>query len=330
MLDFMRYMLPTISPFAGPGQSFYVVDSDFQTIWGQTDGTGLPDFYSTMAPGRVFRTGDYRDDDDAIQAAIDAAIGGRGDTVWITPGDYRVVDSIAVNKRGIRILGQPVQNPSRALVTLDGDTTAGLTDEIFNITAADVEIGFLRIIPDSGFIAFDFSAAANRLYCHHLFFDMETPAISAQTRGLVAIGAAANCLFEKIWWKSDGAQGSGLVTAGLLDSVIRKCYFFCRQSVNTTGIWASPWDVGAAVNGVIGEDLHFITSSGGVMTRPLDGANATIAGGLKLENCRFPSELGAAPIVPVGGFSASECTLVECYMAGAGAGDGGTLITVIA
>ena len=115
------------------GQTFYVIDSDFRTAaqgWSQADGTGPLDLFSQRVPGRTFygpglgeAVGSFATDEAAINAAFDACVDFRGDTVFMTPGSYQISTAITPNVPDVRWLGPAVRYEGAARAQINADVT---------------------------------------------------------------------------------------------------------------------------------------------------------------------------------------------------------------
>jgi hypothetical protein len=199
-------------------------------------------------------------------------------------------------------------------------TIAAVTgDQNINVTAADIEIAHINLIPVTADSAIDLTADADRLYVHDCAFDMATPAADTGTIGIDAIGAASNVLIQNCYFECDAAQGNAIVATALLDSVIEGCTFLL-----SSGTWASAILCGAATDRLIIRDCDFHASNA-TLTVAVNGTGATIASGVTVLRCYFADSVTVA----VDGFSAGECELAENYQAGVGATDGGVLVVAI-
>jgi len=78
----------------------------------------------------------------AIQAALDAMVDFRGDTLLLTPGLYSLATAINVNVEGARVLGPPTRNPASSRATLRG-TGAGVVPIV--VTGDNVEMAFMQL-----------------------------------------------------------------------------------------------------------------------------------------------------------------------------------------
>lgn len=293
---------------ATTGRMFFVAPSATYTIAGNS--FSASDNNDGLHPERALLT---------IAAAITKVTANADDVVVLLPGDHTVASaSLALSKARMTLTGLPsgAGNYVRPRTTI---TTSVTGDQIANVTAANIEISHLRIIPITAAAAIDLSAAADNFYIHDCSFDLATPAASTSTLGIDAIGAASNVLIERIYVECDGAQGAAIDVTGLVDSVIRDF-----QMHLSAGTWAAAITVGAATSRVLIQD-GFIGGVGTAITAGISGTGATIAAGVQINRVAF----GSICTVPIDNFDAGEANINLCYKMGVGATDGGTLITAI-
>lgn len=287
------------------GRQFFVAPSASYTIGGRT--YVASDGNDGLSPERALLT---------VAAALALTTASAGDMVVLLPGDHTATASLAMSKAGVTLTGIPGMR-SRPIAS-NTSLTVSASDEIINVTAADVEICNLRIIPITAKTGIDASAAANRLYLHDLYFDLTTPAVNTGTVGFASIGANSQVLIEDCYALSDGAQGPALTLTGTLNSIVRNCTI-----QNNAGSWAVGVLCGAATK-VLMHDCLFV-STGTAMTAGVSGTGATGASGCIFMNNRFSSLV----TVGIDNFDAGEAELSENYDAGVGATDGGVLIVAI-
>jgi len=137
------------------GEVFYAVDTNYRTAaqgWSRADRTGPLDLWAEKMPGRVFYgagggllapSSNYATDAAALQAAIDAMVDFRGDTLFMTPGNYSLATALNLNVSGMRWKGKMFPNPRRAAVTI----TDAIGDHSFAAAGDDMEIAFMRFVP---------------------------------------------------------------------------------------------------------------------------------------------------------------------------------------
>lgn len=289
------------------GRVFWVAPSASYTVDGRA--YSASDDNDGLSPERAFVT---------INRAWDKVAANVGDVIVLLPGTHSPSASITADVAGVTMMGLPSGRGNRWMQRTTIGAVTG--DQTINITAADIEIAFLNIIPVTTDTAIDISAAGSRAYIHDCSFDLYTPAANVGTIGVEALGAAERVLIENCTFQSDGAQGQAIVATALVDSEVVDCDFVLQGS----GTWASVVLCGAATTRVIVRRCRF-NDWNGTITAGVDGTGATIANGVSVQDCRF----GVTVTVPVDNFDAAEATLVENYDMGVGATDGGALIVAI-
>lgn len=288
------------------GRIFWVSPSDSYVIEGRA--FSASDNHDGLSPERALRTVNR------AQELVSASV---GDVVVLLPGTHTLTTALNLNKAGVTYTGLPCGkgNPLRPRTSL---TVSGAI-EIADVSAANIEIAHLNIIPASAQNAFDLAPDADGFHMHDFSLDFSTPAPSTSTVGLASPGACNGILIEDFSVLCDGAQGNAFVMTGTLGCTIRRGTF-----VLSAGTWASAIICGAGTSGLLLSELDFLVY-GTALTVAVNGTGATIASGVEVRHCRF----GNLVTVPVDNFDAGECTLIENYKAGVGAADGGTLITAI-
>jgi hypothetical protein len=289
------------------GRIFWVAPAAQYTVVGNT--YAASDNNDGLSPERALLT---------LAQAITNATANVGDVIVLLPGAHSWATSVALNKAGLTIWGLPggAGNPLYKRVSI---TTTATADQIINVTAADVEIAHLSVIPITAAAGIDFSAAANNLYIHDCHFDLQTPAVNIATLGIDALGAAGKVAIERCYFESDGAQGVGIDMTATVDSLVQDCIF-----VNSAGTWAAAISTGAATDRCVIRRNYF-QCTGTAMTTGIDGTGASLAQGVLISDNRF----GSLVTVPIDGFDATEAEISENYDFGVGATDGGVLVVAI-
>jgi hypothetical protein len=246
------------------GRTLYVVDSDFRTAaqgWTTSDGTGPLDLVNQRSPGTVFYTPGglatyaYATDAAALQAAVDTAVDFRGDKILYTPGSYAIGTAVSLNVPGLRLLGPKTGHPKHQRVTVTATVASA-----YSLTAAadDMEIGYHTIVPLTAAKFMDVTAAANRGYLHHLFYNATGVAASTSTEFCNA-AAADDWLIEQCSFYVDAAQGDAFTLASPLRWVWQDCDF----SVGITAIaWASVFTFATSALGLIMRRCNFNSAGG--------------------------------------------------------------------
>lgn len=270
------------------------------------------------------RTYDASDDNDGLSPekalrTIDRAwnLVNAGDVIVPLPGTHSPSASIGADVAGVIMTGLPngVGNILKQKTTIAAVTG----DQTINVTAANIEISYLNIIPITSDSAIDVSAAGDQLHVHHCSFDMSTPAANTGTIGIDAIGAASNLLVDNCYFECDGAQGGAIVATALLDSIIEDCTFSL-----STGTWGAVIVTGAATDRLYIRRCSFLATNA-TITIGINGTAATIASGVQAIGNVFSDSVSVA----LDGFGAGEAEIAENYQLGVGSTDGGVLIVAI-
>ena len=207
------------------GQYFYMVDSNYRTAaqgWSRADGTGPLDLWQARQPHgdqRVFYTPEtgnqgtvYATQAAAVQAAVDAMIDFRGDTLYWTPGDYNIATAVIVNVPYGRWLGREYRSPQYGCAPGVRNTTitCGVTNALTASTANAVdgwELGYIRFVPITADESTLISAAQVNLYWHDFMVDFHGVAENAATTFQLWSGAVNFSCWENFTSLVDEAQG---------------------------------------------------------------------------------------------------------------------------
>ena len=309
------------------GQTFYLVDSNYRTAaqgWSKSDGTGPLELYDERNPGYVFRTGDYTRDGVCIQAAIDAMVDFRGDTLYYTPGAYSIATTaLAVNVPDARWVGSPVSCPMSARATI----TAAVAAAIGMTGASDrMEFAFLKFIPMTAQSMFAIADGAEGLHFHNFYYDVTGIATNVATQMVLAAGTMDNSAFTDFVFRTDAAQGPMIELDGLVRSLLIARFQHFHQ-VGTLAVSLLQVDDAGTTGVTIGPGHGQIGGTGGVtylfqhtdMTS--NATNITVKG--------FTGSVGycaAATLCDAAG-AAAEADYTLNYIATVGGGNGATLYT---
>lgn len=249
----------------------------------------------------------------------------RDDTIALLPGTHSAAAAgtstatpIAANVAGVRMVGIPrnsqTGNPFRKKTFI----TCAAADETINVTAADIEMSNFTLLGDvlnTGSANLNLSAAASGFYLHDFAVDVTAQTASTSILGIGAIGAAANVVIERGYFRIDGAFGAMIDTTALVNSVAQDCAFDL-----TTGTLAVDILVGAATTITLRRNSFF---GAGTHTAAISGTGATVAGACR---CHY-NLFSVLCTVPIDNFSATNLTdLLNNYIATIGGGTGGTLV----
>jgi hypothetical protein len=265
-----------------------------------------------------------------LNQAISNCSADSGDVIVLLPGAHSYTATQTISKAGVTITGIPRSAPihgtrmpatgARAPTSI---TCSTAVTNVLTITAADVELCYLHIIPVLGAAGIKPSAAADRLYVHDCTFNMSTAADTATT----------------------GMDGTWTGTTTTLDDVtIRNCYFWVRDNQgpalrmqgttldltfenNTIKLvgdtaWDDAIEFVSTSLGTTFRDCDFLQrSSGTVMTDAIDLTGATIDGSSTTLRCYFAVGSDALEVANV-----ADSQNAENYLMQAAANVGGTLI----
>ena len=295
----------------------------YGSIWGMLPNTAGRVFW--VAPTSPYlvegRSYDASDQNDGLsperalatinRAATVLATANAGDVVVMLPGTHVLTAAITASTAGITFMGLPsgAGNKMRQKTVVQATASAAC----FAITAADIEVAYLHMVPTTANSAVTISAAGSRSYLHHCSVDMNTAAVSTSTRGFQATGAASNVLVEQCIFLNAGAQGPAVVATALLDSIVQDCDF-----ITQSGVWAAAMLCGAATARLNIRRCYF-TSVGttATMTRGIDGSGSTILPAVTVEDCRFAggvgTQAGGIIVNAISRFGNSGCYSIENY-----------------
>lgn len=231
------------------GQVIYVVDSDYRTNvqgWSQADNTGPLDLYKERNPGKVFSTGDYTSDALCIQAAIDAMVDFRGDTLFFTPGAYSVATALTIDVPDARWVGPVVSHPVLARAKL----TAAVAAAFAPTAAADrMEIAYLQHVPLTAETMWNFGAVSG-LHMHNNFFNADGITANTATIFVKLATASEFCQFTNSYVWVDGAQGPWIESSGIIKGLSIKDFELYLEAgswataINMAGVGASDCNIG--------------------------------------------------------------------------------------
>jgi hypothetical protein len=296
------------------GSIFFVAGSDSYTVEGRA--YSASDNNDGLSPERALRT---------ISQAVTNATASVGDVIVVLPGSNSFTASQAINKAGITVTGVPrgPRDSAGARMNAAGfrNTSSVVTsasDEIFNVTAADVEIAYLHLTPTAGFAAIDGSSAANRLYVHDCTFDMSS-AENTATMGLHLLSTSTGLVYRNNFTLVSGNQGPAIrIIGATTDSVIESSTFYLKGAT----AWDDAIELTTTSLGNLFRDLDFHQSAVAVViTDCLEVAGATTDGATQIYRCFFP--VGADAIEPA---NAADINVIENYIAQTGGGSGGILV----
>jgi hypothetical protein len=269
------------------GKVLWVAPAASYTVDGKT--YAASDNHDGLSPERALRTIDY---------AVGLCTASVGDVIVLLPGAHSSTTTVTVDVAGITITGMPgAQGALAARMPAGGSkmrtsvTTSTASTNVFTVTATDVEIAYLHIIPVASAAAVSASNAADRLYVHDCTFNMTT-AEATDTFGIhfpLGTGTTTandDSVIRNCYWYVSGNQGPAIRAAGtLIGCSIENSTFY----LSGTTAWDDAVEITLA--GSMGNhfrDCDFITQgSGTVMTDCIDVTGATTDGGHQVYRCYF-------------------------------------------
>lgn len=292
------------------GNVYWVAPAASYNIAGTSAGRGYSasDDNDGLDPRRALLT---------IDRAWNLVTADAGDVIVLLPGTHSPAASIAADVAGVTMTGLPAGSGNFFRQKTAIDAVTG--DQNINVTAADIEIAFLHLVPVTADSAIDLSADADRCHIHHCSFDMATAAASTGTMGVDVIGAASNVLIENCYFECDGAQGPAITVGAAIDSLIQDCV-----ASLSTGTWAAAMVTAAAVDRVIIRRCTFHAGNA-TITAGILGTTGGSASAVQINDCRFADSVTVA----VDTYDAGTAEIAENYQAGVGATDGGVLVVAI-
>lgn len=257
-----------------------------------------------------------------LAQAITNAAANQGDVIVLLPGAHSWSASVALSKAGLTITGLPAGRGNFLRPRTSITTTA--SDEIINVTAADIEIAHLRIIPVTTKAGIDFTTAAHRLYVHDCSLDLATAAANTGTQGIAASSAAQapqHLLFEDIYVECDGAQGPAIEVGDALDYVVRRVYV-----AQSAGTWAAALSGAGATNQRgVWDSNRLLPQAGATMTIGIRGTDIGSASAVGFIGNFFGDDVSKG----IDDYGSGDAYITENYQASIGGGSGGVIITAI-
>lgn len=309
------------SQLMDPGQVHYLVDSDFRTVaqgWARPDGTGPLDLWAHRNPGYVYRTGEYANDRTAMQAAIDAMVDFRGDTLFFPPASLSLgTTALAFDVPNARYLGPKVSNPKSSRVIL----TDTLGDHVLSVD--DVEFAYLTFVPLTAQNWFSVSDGADRGYVHNCYYNALGVAASTSTEWFNAAATTVDWEVADCDTIVDAAQGDLFTIA----AAVRWKWYNMKMYVRG-GTWASIFTFTGASRGNLADLLHTIADGGSSLITNVftgaTGANMLTASRVYMHGTATPT----AGNIETGFDGTTGIDIAECYRTSDETVAGGVLITL--
>lgn len=292
------------------GRIFWVAPSATYYVEGRS--YSASDGNDGLSPERALRTIDY---------AVGLCTANIGDVIVVMPGAHTTTGTITVDIAGVTITGMP-GGPRHAADKMAAGasrmrssvTQATATTDVFTVTAADVEIAYLHLIPVAGAAAVSLSNAADRAYVHDCTFNMTTAANTATFGIAFPLGTGTttandDSVIRNCYWYVSDNQGPAIRAAGtMIGCSIEASTFYLAGN--------TAWDdvIEITLAGSLGNhirDCDFIQqSSGTVMADCIDVTGSTTDGGTQVYRCYFPAGSDALE-----SSATADTYSVECYLA---------------
>ena len=327
------------------GQYYYWVDSNFRTAaqgWSRADGTGPLDLWQAREPGggtRVFYTPEtgnqgttYATQTASFNAARDAMIDFRGDTLFVTPGAYTlgVVGTWDVPYATIRgpITTAPFYGCSprvrNASITMGVATTGTI---LLGADADGLEVAHLRFVPTSAAPMFTANAVAQNMHFHDFMWDTVGIATDAGTEFMDVIttgDAIEYAQFEHFTLLADAAMGP-MLNIDVAQHFVSLNNFYINAS-ETVGTWTTAL-VDYSSDGVDGiticDGMVFVSLAGtGAISQLITGGAQTGTSVIQISKV-----YGSIGLTALAGGTAGDADLCNNYIATTEGGTGGTLYT---
>jgi hypothetical protein len=275
------------------GRVFFVAPSDSYVVEGRTysasnDNDGL-------SPERAVRTLAY---------ATSLTAANVGDTVFLLPGTHTITAVVTLATAGVTYVGLRGSSQvardrganggaqARSIITASASTNA------INITATDVEIGFLHFTAVSGQRSISLANTADRAFIHDITFDMavadstSTIGIGLNFSGTGTTTTLDDVVIRNCFFNVAGGQGGAIEAANTCTGLMIEQSTF-KLSGSTT--WANAILFGTGIStGILVRDCDvFVHATGTTVTDFIDSAVNTTDGSLSVYRCIVPQGGGA-------------------------------------
>ena len=311
-------MLPQTS-----GNVYWVAPAASYTVEGRS--YSASDDNDGLSPERAMLTAD---------AAHNKCAANVGDVIVLLPGTHSWSATVALDTAGVTVTGIPGaarhagsrQNSGgkRCKSTATCTATAGI---IFTVTAADVEIAHIAMLPAAaGGRGISASNLADRLFVHDCTFAAIATA-SVTTYGITRANSitdpledvlVSHCYFQSGLSDSTGANGAGVALLG-------SCHGFTIENstfeLKGTAAWADAiLSSSAGTVGLVVRDCDFInpTSATTVITTAINTTGQTIDASTQVHRCYVGAGTDGATATAM-----ADIVLTESYTANS---SGGTII----
>lgn len=303
------------------GKYIWVAPAASYTVEGQSHSAS--DNNDGLSPERALLTAD---------AAVGKCTANVGDVIVLLPGAHSYTATVTVDIAGITITGIPGAAPTRGSrgpggkrkrTTVTNTGTAGI---IFTVTADDVEIAHLGLLPTAAGGRGISIAVGKRLYVHDCTFALVGTA-SVTTYGITRPDSltapvedilVSHCYFQSGLAASSGANGSAVNALGTVHGMTIENSTF---ELKGTAAWADAILTSKSASlGVTVRDCDFLnpTSATTVITTAINATGQTTDASTKVHRCYVDAGTDGVTATAM-----ADVVLTESYTANS---SGGTIL----
>jgi len=302
------------------GQVWWVAPSSGYLVDGRTYSSS--DNNDGLSPERALAT---------IAQAVTNATANAGDVIALLPGTH-VSANAAVNKAGLTFVGLPfypqmeVNDLTSGLygpkVIITGSASNSLT-----VTADSTHFYNIKFLPITQKTSVSFSAAATNLRFNRCLIDNTGVVGHANTKGVIASGAAAGVMFQGCVFKDSSVTtscGAAVDLGASTHFFFDKCIVYKDGSIASGVAWTTAIVIADGCSGTFRE-LDYIGTEVSVGTTKVVTAGALTGAGV-VHALRCTMTVNTAGLL-FDDFAAADMDLCLNYVATVAGGTGGTLIT---
>lgn len=302
------------------GNVFWVAPSSSYIVEGRT--YSASDNNDGLSPERALATVAY---------AVTKATANAGDVIALLPGTHACANA-AVNKAGLTFIGLPFYPQLQT-----NDLTSGLygpkviitgvASNSLTVTADSTHFMNITFLPITQKTSVSFSAAATKLRFTKCLIDNTGVVGHANTKGIIASGAAAGFYMQGCVLKDSSVStscGPALDLGASTHFLIDKCIVYKDGSIASGVAWTTAIVHADGSSGTFRELDYIGTEVSVGTTKVVTGAALTGAGVVHMLRCTTTVNTGGALF---SGYAAADADLCLNYVGTVAGGTGGTLIT---
>lgn len=292
------------------GRMFFVAPSTY-TLEGRVYSSS--DNNDGLSPERALST---------INQFVTNATADSGDVCVVLPGSYTFTATQTISKAGLKILGIPGGPPEyhergTRTTQYQASITTSASVDLFTVTAARTEIGFLHLIPKASKAGINL--AANDANFHNLTWNITTAA-ATDTFGISVTGASARPRFSNHYVYVSDNQGPFLRCAASTAGMDGGALMRSRIILAGTTAWDDVVEITTGVDNFDVVDNDFMCSSGGLITNCVNTTGNTNDHSVRVMRCMHPVSTTLTTAT-----ATSDIVLCNNYIATIRGGTGGTL-----